>query len=82
MHINEIKGFAQKVGLDRQFSGRNAKVVVALPKDGKKHYISRTGDTTLNRGEAFVYDYDRHNVAGQCEQVASIMGINPEVEEA
>ena len=30
MHINDIKGFAKKTGLDEQFAGRNAKVVVIL----------------------------------------------------
>jgi len=79
MHIDEIRGFAQKVSLDKQFSGRNAQVVVVLPKDGKRHYIARTGGTTLNRDDAFVYDYDRHNVAGQVEQVVQLMGVNPEV---
>lgn len=81
MHIDEIRGFAQKVGLDKQFSGRNARVVVILPKDGKKHYIARTGGTTLNRDEAFVYDFDRHNVAEQVEQVVQLMGVTPEVVE-
>jgi hypothetical protein len=81
MHINEIKGFAGRVNLDRQFGGRNAKVVVILPKDGKRHYVARTGGTTLNRDEAFVYLYDQHDVAGQVEQVISVMGVNPEVEE-
>lgn len=82
MHINEIRGFASRVNLDKQFGGRHAQVVVILPKDGERHYIARTGGTTLNRDEAFVYDYDRHNVAGQVEQVVSVMGINPQVEEA
>ena len=81
MHINDIKGFASRVNLDKQFGGRNARVLVILPKDGKKHYIARTGGTTLNRDEAFVYLYDHHNVAGQVEQVISVMGVNPEVEE-
>ena len=53
MHINDIKGFAGKVGLDKQFSGRNARVVVSLPKGGKKHYITHTGGTSLNREDAF-----------------------------
>jgi len=79
MHINDIKGLASRVNLDKQFSGRNAQVVVILPKDGKKHYIARTGGTTLNRDDAFVYDYDQHNVAGQVEQVVQLMGVNPEV---
>jgi hypothetical protein len=82
MHINEIKGFAKKVGLDERFSGRDAKVVVILPKDGKKFYVARNGGTTENRDEAFVYDYDRHGVAQQVEQVMSIMGVTPEVVEA
>lgn len=82
MHINEIKGFASRVNLDKQFSGRNAQVVVILPKDGKRHYIARTGGTTLNRDEAFVYLYDQHDVAGQVEQVVQAMGITPQVEEA
>lgn len=81
MHINEIKGFAAQVNLDKMFSGRGAKVVVILPKDGRKHYIAKTGGTTLNRDEAFVYDYDRHGVAQQVEQVISMMGISPEVVE-
>ena len=81
MHINEIKGFASRVNLDKQFSGRNAQVIVILPKDGKKHYIARTGGTTLNKDEAFVHLYDQHNVAGQVEQVIQLMGVNPQVEE-
>ena len=81
MHIDDIKGFAKKVGLDEQFAGRNAQVVVILPKDGKKFYVARTGGTTLNRDDAFVYDYDRDSVAHQVEQVVSMMGINPEVVE-
>lgn len=81
MHINEINGFAKKVGLDEQFAGRNAKVVVILPKDGKKFFVARNGGTTLNRDEAFVYDYDLHGVAQQVEQVMSIMGVTPEVVE-
>jgi hypothetical protein len=81
MHINEINGFAKKVGLDEQFAGRGAKVVVILPKDGKKHYVARHGGTTLNRDEAFVYDYDLHGVAQQVEQVMSVMGVTPEVVE-
>ena len=80
MHIDDIKGFAKKVGLE-QFAGRNAQVVVILPKDGKKFYVARTGGTTLNRDDAFVYDYDRDSVAHQVEQVVSMMGINPEVVE-
>jgi len=81
VHINDIKGFAQKVGLDKQFGGRKAKVVVILPKDGQRHYIAKRGGTTLDRDEAFVYDYDRHGVAEQCEQVVQVMGVTPEVEE-
>ena len=81
MHINEIKGFAGKVGLNQRFSGRNARVLVILPKDGQRFYVARSGGTTLNRDEAFVYLYDQHNVADQCEQVAQLMGITPEVEE-
>jgi len=82
MHINDIKGFAKKTGLDAQFAGKNAKVVVILPKDGKKFYVARHGGTTENKDEAFVYHYDRDGVAEQCEQVVSIMGITPEVVEA
>ncbi len=81
MHINDIKGFAKKVGLDERFSGRGAKVVVILPKDGKKFFVARHGGTTLNQDEAFVYDYDRDMVAQQVEQVVSIMGVTPEVVE-
>lgn len=81
MHIDEIRGFAKKVGLNEQFGGRNARVMVVLPKDGKRHYIARRGGTTLDRAEAFVYDFDRDDVAGQCEQVVQLMGVTPEVEE-
>lgn len=81
MHINDIRGFAHKVNLDKQFGGRRAKVVVILPKDGQRHYIAKSGGTTLDREAAFVYDYDRHGVAEQCEQVVQVMGVNPEVEE-
>jgi hypothetical protein len=81
MHINDINGFAKKVGLDEQFSGRGAKVVVVLPKDGKKFYVARNGGTSENIADAFVYDYDRDMVAGQVEQVMSVMGVTPEVVE-
>lgn len=81
MHINDIKGFAKKVGLDEQFAGRGAKVVVILPKNGRKFYVARHGGTSENRDDAFVYDYDRDMVAQQVEQVMSIMGVAPEVVE-
>lgn len=81
MHINEIRGFSGRVNLDRQFKGRGAKVVVALPKDGKRFWIVPTGGTSLNKDEAFVYDYDHHDVASQVEQVISVMGVVPEVHE-
>jgi hypothetical protein len=81
MHINEINGFAKKVGLDERFAGRNAKVVVILPKDGKKHYVARHGGTSENIADAFVYDYDHDGVAGQVEQVVAVMGVTPEVVE-
>lgn len=81
MHINEINGFALKVGLNERFAGRDARVMVVLPKDGQRHYIARRGGTTLNKAEAFVYHYDRDGVAQQCEQVVQLMGVTPEVEE-
>ena len=80
MHVREIKAFASKANLDRQFSGRNAKVVVILPKDGTDHYVSLRG-TTTNKDDAFVYDYDRDRVAEQCAQVVEMMGVVPRVVE-
>lgn len=81
MHINDINAFALKTGLNERFAGRNARVMVVLPKDGQRHYISRQGGTTTNKAEAFVYHYDRDSVADQCEQVVQLMGVTPEVEE-
>lgn len=81
MHINEVEAFAFKTALDTQFAGRKAKVVVILPKDGKKFYVSRRGGTTENKDEAFVYDYDIQAVGYQCEQVFLSTGNKPEVVE-
>jgi hypothetical protein len=80
MHIKDIEVFAMRTGLDGQFAGRNAKVIVVLPKDGKKFYVGLRG-VTPNRDDAFVYDYDQHKVADQCEQVFLQMGVKPEVVE-
>jgi hypothetical protein len=82
MLVREINAFAYKSGLDAQFAGRGAKVVVVLPKDGKKFYVASHGGTTPNREDAFVYDYDRHRVADQCEAVFNQTGNKPEVVEA
>lgn len=78
MHINDINSVSLRMGLDKQFAGRNARVVVALPKDGKKFYIGLRG-TTEDRSEAFVYDYDQHGVGEQAQQVMIQMGVKPEV---
>lgn len=78
MTTAEIKGFAQKVNNDKQFAGK--KVVVILPKNGKKFYISRTG-LSENRHEAVVYDYDRDRIGDQFLQVVAEMGQIPEVVE-
>lgn len=80
MHINDINALTFKIGLDKEFSGK--RVIVILPKDGKKFYIARRGGTTLNKDEAFIYDYDRDGVATQCQQVLLQMGVKPEVVEA
>jgi hypothetical protein len=82
MLVREINAFAYKSGLDAQFAGRGAKVVVVLPKDGKKFYVARRGGVTENREDAFVYDYDRDRVADQCEAVFNQTGNKPEVVEA
>jgi len=81
MLVNEFRAVVNKGELDRQFGGRNAQVVVILPKDGKDFYVSRRGGTTEDRGEAFVYDYDMHGVADQCSQVVAMMGVVPKVVE-
>lgn len=81
MLVSEIKAFAYKTSLDREFAGRGARVVVILPKNGKDFYISRRGGVTENRDEAFVYDYDRDAVADQCEQVKLQTGNEPKVVE-
>jgi len=78
MHIKDIEVLAMRTGLDAQFAGRNAKVVVVLPKDGKKFYVA-IGGVSPNKEDAFVYDYDQNNVAYQCEQVFLQMGVKPEV---
>ena len=82
MNVREINAFAYKYVLNTEFAGRGAKVVVVLPKDGKKFYVASHGGTTPNREDAFVYDYDRHRVADQCEAVFNQTGNKPEVVEA
>jgi hypothetical protein len=78
MTTTEIKGFAQKVNNDKQFAGK--KVVVILPKNGKKFYISLRG-LSEDRNDAFVYDYDRDGVGDQFMQVVAEMGQIPEIVE-
>lgn len=81
MLVREINAFAYKKGLDEQFAGRGTRVVIILPKDGKDFYVARRGGVTEDRAAAFVYDYDDHAVADQCEQVLLQTGNKPKVVE-
>jgi hypothetical protein len=80
MLVSEVRAIANKAALDREFAGRNARVIVILPKDGKEFYVGLRG-TTENKDEAFVYNYDNDGVADQCSQVIEMMGVMPIVRE-
>lgn len=79
MHINDIQGFAAKVNLNAAFSGKKVKIKAPADKGGK--YLSRRGAFDADKGEAFVYDYDRDGVGRQVEQCVAA-GMPIEVEEA
>ena len=80
MHINDIKGFAAKVALDRAFQGKGIPVIVSTEKvKGTKLYLQRDGTWSTNRATACPYDYDFNRVGEQVEQAAQI-GIVLDVE--
>lgn len=73
---SEIKAFAGRVGMNKDFSGKT--VLVRAPKEKGGKYLSAQG-FNAERDRASRFDYDRDNVGGQVEQCLA-QGMNIEVE--
>ena len=81
MTPNEIMGFAEKVGNDRQFHGKHVRI-----KNEEGKYLTRTSVSgeipfTDNLNLAYVYDYDADHVGEQLEQVKVQFGVTWRAEE-
>lgn len=75
MHINDITAFARKVANDGEFGGKRVRL------KAKGLYMSRKGFDAKDKADAFVFDYDHHDVGDQVRQCAA-WGMPVEVEEA
>jgi len=77
MHVREITAFAQKVGHDAQYKGKQ--VVIKAPADKGGKYLTSQGKFEGDKAQAHVYDYDRDRVGDQLQQCHAA-GMNIEIE--
>lgn len=78
MTPREIKAFAAKVGMDREFAGKQ--VVVRSPSDKGGLYLTKSGRFDgKSKADAARYDYEFHRVGEQVQTLA-MQDMNIEVE--
>jgi hypothetical protein len=81
MHVNDIRAFARKVALDKEYLGKGKKVVIRAPDEMGGKYIGQSRQFDSDRANAFVFDYDRERV-GQQVEACMRQGMDIEVEGA
>jgi len=66
MHINSIRMFAHKVAADKEYGGKDTRVVIKSNLPGATVYLGRTGKFSESKKEnAVVFRYDTDEVSAQ-----------------
>ena len=81
MHINSLRMLARKVDADKEYGGKDTRVVIKSSPYGTPVYIGRSGKFSESKKEnAFVYLYDTDGVSAQlmaCAEQALLIEVEP-----